>query len=163
MATINIRVIFVTFIVKRVLVTLNFLFGGPSVSSHIIEATVEHFQISKLAELLRNEGALEHEYVPRIHHLSPVAFQLFHEGERMWKVARDVIVHHVPVALTNVVTDGAAPIMTNEDELFAAELLCQVGNVIGEYIDRVVLYPRRLVCFAVTPIVHGDTPGADDK
>ena len=76
----------------------------------------------------------------------------------MRKVARDVFVHHVPVSLTNVVTDVAAPIMTNEDELFSAELLCQVCNVICEYVDRVVLYPRRLVRFTVTPIIDCHTP-----
>ena len=127
-----IRIISFTFVVKRVLVTLYFLFRGPSVLSHVLEAAVEYFQISKLAELFRNEWALEHEDIPRVHQLSPIALQLFLEGERMRHVTRDVLLHHVPVALTDVITDGATPIVANEDEFLTAELLRQVGYVIGE-------------------------------
>ena len=150
----------VTCIIKSVLVTLHFLFRGPPVSPHIFEAPVENLQISKLTKLLRNEGTPEHEYVPRVHHLTPVPLQLFIEGEWMREVASDVLVHHGPVALANLIADGSAPVVSNEDEFFVTELLRQVGYVIGKYVKRVALHPLRLVRLSITPIVGGHAPDA---
>ena len=39
------------------------------------------------------------------------------------------------VAVADVVANGAAPVVTDKDELSAPELFRQVGNVIGEYVD----------------------------
>ena len=125
-----------TCIIKRVLVRLNFLSGEPPVFSHIlIQAGIENFQVPKPAEPFRDEGALEHENVPRVEELPPVALELLLEGRRVRNVAGDVLVHHVLVAVADVVPDGAAPVVTDEDELSAPELFRQVGNVIGEYVD----------------------------
>ena len=78
----------------------------------------------------------------------------------MREVASNVLVHHGPVALADLIANGAAPVVSNEDEFFTTELLCQVGYVIGEYVKRVALHPWGLVRLSVTPIVGGHAPDA---
>ena len=58
------------------------------------------------------------------------------------------------MAVADVVPDGTAPVMTDEYELGAPQLFCQIGNVIGKYVDGVVLDGNSITFQITNPKSH---------
>lgn len=103
-------------------------------------------------------GTLEENYIPGFEPLFPAGFKRHLHGVVVGAVADDVRLHVGCVPLADVVANGTSPVMPDQDELVPAESLGKVGNVVSQFVYRVVLQVGGLITFTIASIVNRYTP-----
>ena len=59
---------------------------------------------------------------------------------------------------TFLIADCAAPIVSDEDKLVPAQMLGQIGHVVGQLVDGVEALTLWLVALPIAAVVHRHTP-----
>jgi hypothetical protein len=76
----------------------------------------------------------------------------------MRQIADDIMRNHIRMFSGKGITDGAAPVVSNQDTLSPAQALDHFLHIIDQSVNAVTLDACRLVRIIVASVVDGYTP-----